>query len=170
MIKNLSKFKNRLAFVAFLASALSVNAQPAPGQQAIPGMPSGPQLDPEEIIETYGFIVGMQSGVRDFELSAEEFEVFLKGLKRAQSGEAIPSDLNNVMPQLQAYLGQRQAEVAERKGAENREKAEEFFSELKEKEGVERDRKSTRLNSSHVAISYAVFCLKKKKKKEDKTI
>src|SRR5207253_11148336 len=29
-----------------------------------------------------------------------------------------------------------------------------------------RDRKSTRLNSSHVAISYAVFCLKKKKKNE----
>src|SRR5690625_6892997 len=28
---------------------------------------------------------------------------------------------------------------------------------------VIRDRKSTRLNSSHVAISYAVFCLKKKK-------
>src|SRR5690625_5451346 len=28
------------------------------------------------------------------------------------------------------------------------------------------DRKSTRLNSSHVAISYAVFCLKKKKKHE----
>src|SRR5690625_2664665 len=28
--------------------------------------------------------------------------------------------------------------------------------------GVLRDRKSTRLNSSHVAISYAVFCLKKK--------
>src|SRR5437870_11558481 len=28
---------------------------------------------------------------------------------------------------------------------------------------VEADRKSTRLNSSHVAISYAVFCLKKKK-------
>src|SRR5207302_3096260 len=29
-----------------------------------------------------------------------------------------------------------------------------------------RDRKSTRLNSSHVKISYAVFCLKKKKKHE----
>src|SRR5438067_9896073 len=28
-----------------------------------------------------------------------------------------------------------------------------------------KDRKSTRLNSSHVSISYAVFCLKKKKKK-----
>src|SRR3989442_2949019 len=29
----------------------------------------------------------------------------------------------------------------------------------------ERDRKSTRLNSSHVRISYAVFCLKKKKER-----
>src|SRR5438034_8102441 len=29
----------------------------------------------------------------------------------------------------------------------------------------ERDRKSTRLNSSHTVISYAVFCLKKKKKR-----
>src|SRR5690348_16948140 len=29
------------------------------------------------------------------------------------------------------------------------------------------DRKSTRLNSSHPSISYAVFCLKKKKKKDD---
>src|SRR5438874_7363451 len=29
---------------------------------------------------------------------------------------------------------------------------------------LSRDRKSTRLNSSHVEISYAVFCLKKKKK------
>src|SRR5205807_10185729 len=31
-----------------------------------------------------------------------------------------------------------------------------------------RDRKSTRLNSSHLVISYAVFCLKKKKKKKKK--
>src|SRR5690554_7236682 len=33
-----------------------------------------------------------------------------------------------------------------------------------------RDRKSTRLNSSHVRISYAVFCLKKKKKTKAENI
>src|SRR5690349_23056965 len=33
-----------------------------------------------------------------------------------------------------------------------------------------KDRKSTRLNSSHVEISYAVFCLKKKKKEIHTTI
>src|SRR5205807_6640643 len=32
----------------------------------------------------------------------------------------------------------------------------------------DKDRKSTRLNSSHLVISYAVFCLKKKKKKNKK--
>src|SRR5438309_8750881 len=36
---------------------------------------------------------------------------------------------------------------------------------------AEKDRKSTRLNSSHSSISYAVFCLKKKKtKKSNKSI
>src|SRR5690625_5519654 len=38
----------------------------------------------------------------------------------------------------------------------------EMFQKLKER--LNPDRKSTRLNSSHVAISYAVFCLKKKTK------
>src|SRR5690242_21931112 len=33
---------------------------------------------------------------------------------------------------------------------------------------VEEDRKSTRLNSSHMSISYAVFCLKKKKMHKQK--
>src|SRR5256885_10251211 len=32
--------------------------------------------------------------------------------------------------------------------------------------GERRDRKSTRLNSSHLVISYAVFCLKKKKERQ----
>src|SRR5690349_22011210 len=38
-------------------------------------------------------------------------------------------------------------------------------SDEKDRNGI--DRKSTRLNSSHVEISYAVFCLKKKKKNKN---
>src|SRR2546430_9736067 len=37
-------------------------------------------------------------------------------------------------------------------------------------EWLHRDRKSTRLNSSHSQISYAVFCLKKKKRKKTDNI
>src|SRR2546430_8735521 len=38
----------------------------------------------------------------------------------------------------------------------------EFFNAKSWEEGADPDRKSTRLNSSHSQISYAVFCLKKK--------
>src|SRR5688500_19419973 len=44
----------------------------------------------------------------------------------------------------------------------------EEFSELGD--GFKVDRKSTRLNSSHLVISYAVFCLKKKKENEVHTV
>src|SRR6266704_5486809 len=37
------------------------------------------------------------------------------------------------------------------------------FGLLAAEQGSQRDRKSTRLNSSHVSISYAVFCVQKKK-------
>src|SRR5258708_27183066 len=45
-----------------------------------------------------------------------------------------------------------------------------FFVELAAGERSKQDRKSTRLNSSHQIISYAVFCLKKKKKQKVMTI
>src|SRR2546422_8152303 len=44
-----------------------------------------------------------------------------------------------------------------------------FFRRRHNKQGPATDRKSTRLNSSHGYISYAVFCLKKKKQKKEHT-
>src|SRR5205807_6156612 len=43
-----------------------------------------------------------------------------------------------------------------------------FSHKITEPARFEGDRKSTRLNSSHLVISYAVFCLKKKKKTRNK--
>src|SRR5690554_7384137 len=52
----------------------------------------------------------------------------------------------------------------------NPEKAKKYEIAEKDERNIRlRDRKSTRLNSSHVRISYAVFCLKKKKKKTKQT-
>src|SRR5207249_6061437 len=52
--------------------------------------------------------------------------------------------------------------------ADDTEKINQAAAELARRAAAGRDRKSTRLNSSHVSISYAVFCLKKKKKKNKK--
>src|SRR5690242_21606667 len=40
-----------------------------------------------------------------------------------------------------------------------------LYGQVRRRRVAHTDRKSTRLNSSHMSISYAVFCLKKKKKK-----
>src|SRR5207248_10438963 len=47
--------------------------------------------------------------------------------------------------------------------------AEKIYRLLEREFSGDRDRKSTRLNSSHRTISYAVFCLKKKKKIEERS-
>src|SRR5689334_23694599 len=51
------------------------------------------------------------------------------------------------------------ADAAERRDVGDLQRVHHLETELK----IVRDRKSTRLNSSHSSISYAVFCLKKKK-------
>src|SRR5438034_6333879 len=67
-----------------------------------------------------------------------------------QRGRAPPSAArHNSMTSLRLNLAVRGTPVAH------------VFADLRTHE--QRDRKSTRLNSSHTVISYAVFCLKKKK-------
>src|SRR2546428_10086862 len=68
-----------------------------------------------------------------------------------------------------AELAQSRSELLQTIGELNRSHAELKVTQLQlieaaKSQVVSRDRKSTRLNSSHDQISYAVFCLKKKKR------
>src|SRR5437762_8962868 len=62
----------------------------------------------------------------------------------------------------QQALADERVEVAARRVARQVTVLRPQVVEVPEEDGVRRDRKSTRLNSSHRCISYAVFCLKKK--------
>src|SRR5690554_4815570 len=73
------------------------------------------------------------------------------------------ADTRNLKQQIElAANPEASVEVARRMFARRFPDAELEGKNLKEMMGMEGDRKSTRLNSSHVRISYAVFCLKKK--------
>src|SRR5690625_5650388 len=65
---------------------------------------------------------------------------------------------------LHMYEGRTDAEAGIVFGHENMGVVEEVGSAVTTLSRGDRDRKSTRLNSSHLASSYAVFCLKKKKR------
>src|SRR5690349_22709294 len=69
---------------------------------------------------------------------------------------------STLFPYTTLFRSAERSDVLAEEGCGNREKG----RAVGDREcGAQRDRKSTRLNSSHVEISYAVFCLKKKKKK-----
>src|SRR3712207_7432235 len=76
--------------------------------------------------------------------------------RSADQAERVAERLGELEPGLDEALVDRLAAVVER---ELRLRAPDGLEDLQ----VRVDRKSTRLNSSHANISYAVFCLKKKK-------
>src|SRR2546426_1899345 len=70
----------------------------------------------------------------------------------------------SVLPELRQLVEEQHATVREAHFPGPRERAAADQPRIRDRV-VRGDRKSTRLNSSHLVISYAVFCLKKKKKK-----
>src|SRR5437868_13168626 len=76
-------------------------------------------------------------------------EQLLKQLREARERELGRYNLDSTVDQLRQEV--QDVIDTEREGIERR-----------QNEAATPDRKSTRLNSSHVSISYAVFCLKKK--------
>src|SRR5690625_7065651 len=96
----------------------------------------------------------------DMPETTEEFYGYLKSVKETDvmgngQGDEIPfsaMDIDHLFHYLKGSFG-----------IGNRGNSNEYIDIDPETGEVRFSRKSTRLNSSHVAISYAVFCLKKKK-------
>src|SRR5437763_13460646 len=87
-------------------------------------------------------------------------EVFMRGLS-AGSQASQGSGSTGASPNVSIYLDNQSGQLPNR----NLDIYAADLNRIEVLEGPQGDRKSTRLNSSHRCISYAVFCLKKKKKK-----
>src|SRR5690625_6333963 len=91
-------------------------------------------------------------------LSIEDTLIQLETLvEKMEAGDLSLEESLNAFEQGIALTKQCQSAL---KAAEN--KVQSLIKQTELDDNEEGDRKSTRLNSSHVAISYAVFCLKKK--------
>src|SRR5699024_11470287 len=82
--------------------------------------------------------------------------------RSAKDKEELNKEINDLKDKTDEL--EKAKDRLEQELADEKEKSEEDKKALeKEIDDLKEDRKSTRLNSSHVSISYAVFCLKKKK-------
>src|SRR5690606_41741132 len=101
-----------------------------------------------------------------FDSDLLSFSRFL--LNDTSTPEIYTLSLHDALPIFGTYLESHEGEHMSRKQKISEVDAEKMRQQAVDLGHVlsEQDRKSTRLNSSHVKISYAVFCLKKKKKKK----
>src|SRR5690242_21177663 len=98
-------------------------------------------------------------------LEALTEENIRRGMEPEEAGYAARREFGGVEQAKELYREQRGLPFLETLLQDAR-----FGARLLAKNPGFTDRKSTRLNSSHMSISYAVFCLKKKKKKKKKKI
>ncbi len=89
-----------------------------------------------QILQTFGWYVGSQVGANEMEFTADQKASLLKGFTSAIEGEDVPFPLQQIGPQIQAFLSAKQAAYQEKAAAAGKAEAAKFFDEVKKEEGV----------------------------------
>ncbi len=128
-----------LKITCLLAAGLGVGFAGLMGQEpAVPApQPVTQELTEAELLETYGFLVASQVGIREMDLDEEGIKAFLEGFGHGVQSAEPPRDIESAIPQLQAYLEEKQAVASARAAEASRAEASEFFAELQERDDVE---------------------------------
>lgn len=119
--------KSLLTLTALSFSLLSAQAEEGAAE---------PELTPEVYFETYGWIVGQQSGLAQLDLSDEEMATFINALKESVAGGEAPHDPAKVGPKMSEYFQTRAQTNANAAAAENLAEEEAFFAELDQQDNI----------------------------------
>ncbi len=118
-----------LAFAGILSTAILSGQQPEADAEG---------FSENDLLKTYGFLIASQVGLADMDLEQEQLEALVEGMYYQLENQEPPFPFEQIGPQLQAFLQQKQ-EVASARAAEaGRAAAAEFFAQLAERDDVER--------------------------------
>src|SRR5690606_40190493 len=102
-----------------------------------------------------GYVLGTRAG-------RERYEQLKKSAQQFAQNPAVRNTAETAAQQSREFAGKAYHVVSDKVGDRVPDSVAQRVRTLRERTAHGPDRKSTRLNSSHVKISYAVFCLKKK--------
>lgn len=106
-------------------------------QDAAPAEAAAATFSEAQILETFGWYVGSQVGANEMEFTAEQKAALLKGFNQALAGDAVPYPLQQIGPQIQAFLTGKQEAYQAKAAAKGKAEAEAFFAGIKDKEGMQ---------------------------------
>lgn len=92
----------------------------------------------DDLLKTYGFLIASQVGLAEMDLEEEQLDALVEGIYYAMENVEPPFPFEQIGPQLQAFLQQKQELAGARAAEAGLAAAEAFFAELAQREDVER--------------------------------
>lgn len=89
--------------------------------------------DEKQYLTIYGQFIYENSGIKELELNPEETGIFLEGIVSASKGAAMPTNLQEIGPKMQAYMQSRAKLVSDKTSKKNKDAGAVFLAE-KEKD------------------------------------
>jgi FKBP-type peptidyl-prolyl cis-trans isomerase len=113
-------------------------AAPSPAAPAAPAAPTAPanKFTQAQLLETFGWFIGKRVGLAELEFSATEVEAMVKGLKQAAAGAEAPYKLDEIGPEMDKFMQEKQGQYVGKLRQQGMAESEKFLAEIKAKAGV----------------------------------
>ncbi len=125
-----------LTVLAAQDATVSPPAAPAAPAAAVSPAAPAPKFSDAQIIEMYGWILGKQRGLFELGFDAEQTGLIIKGLTAAAAGQPAPYNVDQILPQVDAYMQKRQDSYLTKLRDVNLNEAKAFFEKLRENKNV----------------------------------
>lgn len=106
-----------------------------PAAAAAPAAPA-PKFSEEQLLETFGWFVGKRIGITELKFTAEQTALIIKGLQIAAAGKDAPYKLEEIGPEMDKFLQQKQQQYLDVLKQEGLAASAKFLAEIKTKPGV----------------------------------
>jgi FKBP-type peptidyl-prolyl cis-trans isomerase len=115
------------------AAPMPSAATPAPAAVAAP---QAPKFSDDQVLEVLGWYIGKSSGLADFELTAEQLDVIVRGMRLAHAGKDAPSELQAIGPDVDKFIKERRAVAMEKMSAKAKEEGAKALAEATARPGA----------------------------------
>ncbi len=123
------------AATAFLANAQTPPA-PSPAATAAPAAAAAAKFTEDQLLETFGWFVGKRIGITELKFTPAQTALIIKGLQIAAEGKDAPHNLDEIGPEMDKFLQQKQQQYLDALKKEGLAASSKFLAEVKAKPGV----------------------------------
>lgn len=134
----LTRIFTAVAVTAACASFASAQTPPppAPAAASAPASPAASKFTEEQLLETFGWFVGKRIGITELKFTPAQTALIIKGLQVAAEGKDAPYNLEEIGPEMDKFLQQKQQQYLDALKQEGLAASTKFLTEVKTKPGV----------------------------------